>query len=102
MIEELNRIASGGLQPELTLLFDLPAAQGLARARRRNAIESLQQEERFERESLEFHNRIRKGYLQQAQREERFRIIEADGSEEEVAGRVITIVDTFLQQREST
>lgn len=99
LISELNCLASGGVVPDLTILLELPAAEGLKRARRRNADLSLEQEERFERESLEFHCRIREGYLQLARSEERFRVIDANGSEDEVALRISTAIDIFFQQR---
>ncbi|MEW6720934.1 MAG: dTMP kinase [Thermodesulfobacteriota bacterium] len=57
-VELLNRFASGGLLPDLTLLFDLPPETGFARiaGRSRGA-------DRMERESLAFHRRVREGYL---------------------------------------
>ncbi|MFA5517269.1 MAG: dTMP kinase [Desulfuromonadales bacterium] len=98
LIHDLNRLASGGARPDLTILFDLPAAAGLKRARRRNIVQSLQLEERFERESLAFHSRVREGYLQLAQRETRFRVVDATGSEEEVAERVSAVVLEFFDK----
>ncbi len=98
LIAGLNRVATGGLIPDLTLLFDLSVSVGLERACRRNAIQGLQSEERFEQEALSFHSRVREGYRQLAQRERRFRLVDANGSETEIAERVLTVVREFLMQ----
>jgi dTMP kinase len=72
-IESLARIAHPGLAPDLTLLLDLPAEEGLARTRRRGAGG-----DRFEDEDLAFFTRVRDGYLQLARREpRRFRVLDA-------------------------
>ena len=57
LLRQLNTIATSGLQPDLTVLIDLPVEIALARANAPN---------RFEAESIEFHQRIREGYLQEA------------------------------------
>ena len=95
LIQELNQVASAGLLPDLTLLFDLPVATGLSRALARNAV-AVENEGRFEAESLAFHERVRAGYLQGASQEKRFTIIDATGTPEQVTGRVTRIVDAFL------
>jgi dTMP kinase len=95
LIQELNQVASAGLLPDLTLLFDLPVATGLSRALARNAV-AVENEGRFEAESLAFHERVRAGYLQGASQEERFTIVDATGTPEQVTERVTRIVDAFL------
>ncbi|MCU1350720.1 MAG: tmk, partial [Acidobacteria bacterium] len=83
----LNDWATESLQPDLTLLFDLPEAEGLARARRRNE-EAVHDEGRFEAEDLRFHRRVREGYLSMAKAEpKRYAIVDADGSIDEVLER---------------
>lgn len=57
MLEAVDEIATNGLRPDLTILLDLPANKGLARAKDRSVLD------RFEREALEFHDRVRRGYL---------------------------------------
>ena len=100
-LEAVNRFASKGLTPDLTLLFDYPVEEGLQRARLRNQSASLASEGRFELESVTFHRRIRQGYLDLAAREGRFRVIDAIGHEDAVAKRVVTAVDLFLASRRS-
>jgi dTMP kinase len=65
-------------KPDLTLLFDLDVTVGLGRAQTRNQQEGHQKWGRFEAESLDFHRRVREGYLQLARREpERFVLLDA-------------------------
>jgi len=90
-IDTLNAMATDGLAPDLTVLLDMPAEDGLRRARRRNA--ATPEEDRFERESLAFHRRVRAGYLQLAREQERFVVIDAVGTVEAVAARVAAAID---------
>ena len=90
MINDLNRLAAANCRPDITLLLDCPVATGLERAMARiealgTGASSTTREERFERESLEFHERVRNGYLSLAAAEpERFCIIDANGSIEAI------------------
>ncbi len=80
-----------GVEPDLTLLFDLDPATGLSRATARAGAEL-----RFEDMGLGFQTRARAGFLELAARHGRFRVIEADGSPETVAARVWTAVAPYL------
>jgi dTMP kinase len=100
-IESINRFASQELVPDLTVLLDYPVEEGLHRARTRNHCGNLESEGRFELESIDFHRRIRQGYLDLAAREERFRVIDALGDEDSVSKRISTTVDLFLASRRS-
>lgn len=96
LVKGLNAIATAGLLPDLTLLFDMPVELGLSRARRRNQLDPLLDEGRFEMEELDFHERVRTAYLALTEHESRFRIIDATGPVEQVAARVAVVVDDFL------
>jgi dTMP kinase len=92
-------MASQGIKPDLTLLLDCPAEIGLSRtAQRRSQIGAAgQSEDRFEREKLEFHERIRAGFLELARAEPgRFRIINAAGSARAVAEEIRNIIEGEL------
>jgi dTMP kinase len=97
LIASLNTLATDGILPNLTLLLDMPAEEGLLRARRRNA--SAPEEDRFERENLDFHRRVRSSYLQLARQHERFMVIDATGSVEAVAERIGAAVEAVLRQK---
>ncbi|MGH7854911.1 MAG: dTMP kinase, partial [Candidatus Binatia bacterium] len=62
-LRRLNDTATQGLRPDLSFLFDCPVVLGLARAARRGAQGDRPQEDRFEREKLEFHEKVRQGFL---------------------------------------
>lgn len=73
-LTQVHNIAANGLKPDLTILLDLPAEIGLKRAWERNERERLTgKEDRFEQEAVDFHERVRDGYLEIA-REEPFRV----------------------------
>jgi dTMP kinase len=85
LVNQLNELATGGLKPDLTLLFDLDAETGLKRTWRRGDEAGLAaRPDRLDQEPVEFHERVRKAYLEIAAREpQRFRVIPAAGSVEE-------------------
>ena len=62
LLDEINRLASDGLAPDLTLVLDCGAEIGLERTRRRSG-NKVHSPDRFEGESLAFHNRVRDGFL---------------------------------------
>lgn len=89
-IVELSRWATGGLVPDLVILLDIPPE-----AARRRLERSL---DRFEREGLEFHHRVREGFLAQAASEpDRWCVIDGDTPVTEVSSRVRTVVAERLQ-----
>ena len=96
MIVDLDRLATGGLTPDLTLLLDIPLLEGLERAQARNAG-NHDVEGRFEQEDIEFHQRVHRGYQHLAKQEERFRVIPASGSVEQVFQRILGVVEPWMK-----
>jgi dTMP kinase len=91
MIRELNLRATGGVLPDLTLLFDLDPAIGFRRIGRRRR-------DHFERQALAFHRRVRRGYLEiQRAEPKRVRIIDAARSLDVVAAEVQAVVEELLR-----
>jgi dTMP kinase len=90
-LRTMNRWATGDLDPDLTLIFDLPEQTGLTRARRRNAA-AVEDEGRFEAEDLRFHRRVREGYLALAAENERYAIVDADGTPDKVFERLLAVI----------
>ncbi len=85
LLDTLEASIVGQTRPHLTLIFDLDPAEGLARAKSR----ATATEDRYERKGLEFHRRLREGFLQIAKAEPlRCRVIDAAGTVEDVAARV--------------
>ncbi|GJL84774.1 MAG: thymidylate kinase [Micavibrio sp.] len=95
-IEEINIAALDSFGPDMTFVFDIDPEQGLARSGRRLAAETLdinQTEDRFENMDIEFHEKLRQGYLEIAKNEpERCHVIDASGSAEEIAAEIEKIV----------
>ena len=90
-IRELNVLATGGVLPDLTLLFDLDPAEGFRRIGRR-------QRDHFERQALAFHRRVRRGYLEiQRAEPKRVRIVDAARDPAEVGAQARTIIEEFLR-----
>ena len=97
MIRALDRMVTAGLRPDLTVLLDIDAGAGLARARGRNSSRGLEAEARFENEDLAFHERVRRGYLALAKSEpDRFRVVPASATPGEVQNSIRKIVDEVL------
>jgi dTMP kinase len=79
MVRATNNTATQGLKPDLIILLDMPVEDGLARKKRR-------EKDRFEREALAFHRRVRRGYLKMAAEEpRRWLVIDAKQPKEKIS-----------------
>jgi len=91
VVERANAIATGGLTPDLTLLLDLPAAEGLARRAGAGAANH------FDRETLAFHERVRAGYHDIARdHPDDWRLIDASQSFDAVLRDAMDAVEAIL------
>ncbi len=89
-----NDLATGALRPDLTLLFDLPPEAGTSRANDRGA----RADDSIGQESLDFHRRVRDGFLQIAREEpQRIAVIDAASIEDAVARAVWDRVEALLK-----
>ena len=96
-IQRLNHLSSQGVRPDVTFLLDCPSDVGLKRAIQRNRTLKQEREERFEREEIEFHRRVRKGYLAIARKEpRRVKVIGTRQGEEKVFEKIRKIIDNLL------
>jgi dTMP kinase len=99
LLRSLNEIANAGIKPDLTFLLDCPVHIGLSRTDQRKfqLASGPNREDRFEKEDVQFHERVRAGFLELAQAEpRRFRIVDASRSSEEVAKEIKKIIDREL------
>lgn len=92
LIDTIRRYATFGLVPDLTFLVDLPEEIGLSRILKKDA-------DRLEQESMKFHKRVRKGFLELAKKEpERFIILDGKKSINEIHHDVINIIKKELNK----
>ena len=99
LLRELNQLASDALKPDLTLVLDCPAELGLERTHARHKAGAVAVD-RFESERLEFHRRVREGFLAVA-REEPARVLVLDASRPaaEVSAAILGAVTARMQNR---
>jgi dTMP kinase len=96
MVKATNNAATQGLKPDLTILLDISTEEGLARKR-------AKRQDRFEREELSFHHRVRKGYLKMAADEpERWLVVDASQSKEKIAEIIWQRVRQLIRQKNET
>ena len=90
VIRDIGVFATRGIQPDLTFLFDLDVNEGFSRINR--------PKDRVENRSLDYHNRVRKGYLAIAQKEpERIKVIDARQSRETIQSIIEDELGSLLQ-----
>ena len=91
-IRDLSLWATGGVVPDLTIVLDMDAAVGLSRVG--NELDRLEQEPQG------FHDRVRKAFVELAlHAPERYRVVSAVGSIEEVSARINLAVEEFVSGR---
>jgi len=94
LIRDLELMVQGSLQPDLTLILDIPVQVGLARASERSAPD------RFEQEQIEFFERVRNRYLQIAQdNPQRCVVIDASRSLDGVQSQISDVLENFWESR---
>ena len=97
VIDELHRLVLGYFQPDLTVILDIPVAEGLARATNREQAEGSR-EDRYEHMDEGFHQRLRDGFLDIARRNpERCVVIDAAQELDNVQAEIRTVVGQRLK-----
>ncbi|OGS26575.1 MAG: dTMP kinase [Elusimicrobia bacterium RIFOXYB2_FULL_48_7] len=94
IINELNKIATGGLKPDLTVVIDIKTNRGMDRVSRNRA------KDRLENENSLFHGRIRKGFLALSRKEPgRIKVITSGGSIQGTQEKILKITREFLKRK---
>ena len=97
-IEQVIRLATGRLKPDLTLFFDISVDEAILRTNSRS--DGGTQRNRMDSETVEFYERVRKAYLQIAENEpERFCVVDASGAIDEIKTKVLELVTEFLKEK---
>jgi dTMP kinase len=95
-VNKVIQLATGGLKPDLTLFFDITVDTAIRRMNEHKGDERIQN--RMDRETAEFYDRVRKAYLSIAEREPvRVIVFDANGSIDQVHRQVLDIIDGFLE-----
>lgn len=98
-IRRVNEEATGSLYPDLTLVLDLDPEEGLDRLRERLTRMNTEQD-RIESKKIEYHQRVRQGYLFVARlQEERVKVIQAGRDEEIIHQEIISQVEELLTKK---
>lgn len=101
LVCSMNDVATEGVKPDITFLFDFDPEEGLDRLILSNesGVKGTGQD-RIESEALDFHRRVRAAYLAAAEREPaRFIVVDARRTREELASQVVGRVDELLESR---
>lgn len=94
-LRKINEFSTGGIKPDLTLLFDIPVSTGLTRRKHHHKVQ-----DRLDLESKSFHEKVRKGYLSLAKRDpKRIKIIGGRRTPDMIAKQVADTVSMFLKTR---
>lgn len=97
-VNEVIKLATTGLKPDLTLFFDLSIENAIKRMNLR--IVSGEQQNRMDVETAEFYGRVRAAYLKIAKAEpKRFRVIDANGPMEDIHAEVRRVMGEFLENK---
>ena len=92
LLDELNRLATDGTHPDLTIVLDLAVETGLERTRAR-VRGDVRGPDRFEGEQVEFHRRVREGFLTIARDQPgRVRTLDATAPVAEITGRIVEAI----------
>lgn len=98
LINGLHKMMVDDLKPDVTVLLDLPVELGLSRAWKQIGNGSRTGlETRFEEETMNFHEKVRAGYLELARREpQRFHVVDASGDEKQVYREIVQVLSGIL------
>jgi dTMP kinase len=97
LIKRLNQLATQGRKPDVTFLLDCPSGLGLKRAVQRNQRQRKTREERFEREKIQFHHRVRRGYHWIAKEEpHRVKVIDTREGVDKTFEKIREIIDKLI------
>ena len=98
IVSEVVALATGGLMPDLTLIFDLTVEESVRRAEQRSL--KGDKRDRLDAEDAAFHTRVRDAYLRIAAAEpERVHIVDAAGSVQETQSQVMKLVMPFIEAK---
>lgn len=99
---EVTALATENLEPDLTLLLDIDPAIGVSHASKRSANGQASTWNHFEQKTIDFHNRVRHGFLEMSKRYPYFVVLNADRAPEAVAEDALAAIRNALAAKKST
>lgn len=97
LLQTVNQFACFGLKPDLVILLDMVPEKALERAMKRISAKAGKREDRFEREELQFHQRVRNAYQKLAnQNPDRFFVVDASKPRQEIENQAVKRIDELL------
>lgn len=87
LINELNRVATRGIYPDITLILDIDVEEGLRRVERSDRVL-----DRLEKENISFHKKVRNGYLELARMNPDIIVINAIGTEKNIYEKIVAVL----------
>lgn len=98
-LEELNKMATAGIVPDLTFILDIDPGQGINRISEKRAVATGEGKDRIESENLSFHSRVRTGFLELARRNKvRCQVIDAAMGRDEIHHEVFRLMSEVLER----
>ncbi len=99
-VTDVVRFATGGIEPDLCILLDLPPKDGLERKHGLLLAGNVEEWNRFEREEIAYHQRVREGYLRMARSApEKWVVLDAGLPFEALRGRIMSVVSALLDRK---
>jgi dTMP kinase len=99
-LRKLNRLATDGMMPDLTIVLDCEVTTGMARIQKRMSGAAARRPDRFEGEDAKFHARVRAGFLEIARNEPaRVVVVDSERPLEAVSAEICQLVDQLLERR---
>lgn len=96
LLQKLTDIAVGNTQPDVVILLDLPPELGLERKQHQNEIN------RLDVEGMDFHNRVRAGYLEMSKKDTGlWKVVDATRALEDVYSSILAMVLSALERRDN-
>lgn len=102
LIEQIEKVSINNFKPDLTLILDIDVKEGLGRTGKRfdqNDDDGATTEDRYERMAIEFHENLRRGYLDIAKENpERCKVVDASQNQEDVFNQLKDVLEPYLNK----
>lgn len=96
-LEELNKMATMGVEPDLTFILDIDPGKGIDRIIEKRAAATGEGKDRIELENLDFHTRVRAGFLELARKDKvRYKVIDATNTQDVIHNEIYRLVKEVL------